>query len=632
MSLPPYPDYKGSGIAWLGDVPSHWDVVQTKRAFRRRKELNTGMICEDRLALTMNGVVPRSLDDLDGLQSSDYEGYQIFEAGDLAFKLIDLQNIKTSRVGMVPERGIMSPAYVRLEPASDIRGRFGYWYFMALYWLQVFNNLGGGVRQTLGPEELLSVPFPLPSEAEQTAIAAFLDRETAKIDALVAEQERLIALLREKRQAVISHAVTKGLNPDTPMKDSGIEWLGEVPAHWEVGPIKRFFQFLDGKRIPLSAEERGGRQGDYPYYGASGIIDYVDDYIFDESLVLVSEDGANLLMRNYRIAFVADGKYWVNNHAHILKPLDGLASFWADRIEAVDLTPVITGSAQPKLTADALEKLRLAVPPTVQERLAIEAFVLDATSKFAPLESEAQSAIALLQERRAALISAAVTGKIDVRGVVSQSNVVSIDIARQSNLPPLRAVVGAYTIRALGSMGRMAVMKGGYLAEAHVGVSELGGSYQRKAAGPYCSAVIDGMERDAALSFGIQTVEPVDQNGRVTYRLPQGFAAPSGPLKELIGEDRAARLIGLLDLLKDLSREGVEAAATLYAVWNDLLASSKAANDDAICNGVLNDWHPEKAKKFKRADLDHWLDWMRRNDLVPDGSAPRTDNQGSLFG
>lgn len=418
MSFPAYPEYKDSGVPWLGAVPGHWGLVQTKREFRRRKDLNAGMVCEDRLALTMNGVVPRSLDDLDGLQSSDYEGYQIFEAGDLAFKLIDLQNIKTSRVGMVPTRGIMSPAYIRLEPSSAPTGRFGFWYFMALYWLQVFNNLGGGVRQTLGPEELLTVPFPLPTLDEQIAIAAFLDRETAKIDALVAEQERLIALLKEKRQAVISHAVTKGLNPNAPMKDSGIEWLGEIPAHWDVGPVKRFFEFLDGKRIPLSAEERGAMPGDYPYYGASGIIDYVDDYIFDEPLVLVSEDGANLLMRNYRIAFVAVGQYWVNNHAHILKPLDGLVSFWADRIEAVDLTPIVTGSAQPKLTADALEKLRLAVPPSVEERRDIEAFVLNATAKFAPLENEAQSAITLLQERRAALISAAVTGKIDVRGLV----------------------------------------------------------------------------------------------------------------------------------------------------------------------------------------------------------------------
>lgn len=618
-------------MAWLGQVPTHWNRKPLFALVRELDDSNAGMKEDNLLSLSYGQIKRKNIDDNDGLLPASFETYQIVERDDIIWRLTDLQNDQRSlRTGIVRERGIITSAYLATRPRA-IEPEFLAYLLRAYDLTKVFYSMGGGLRQSMKFSDVKWLPVMLPSEAEQSIIAAFLDRETAKIDALVAEQERLIALLREKRQAVISHTITKGLNPDAPMKESGIEWLGQIPAHWEVGPIKRFFQFLDGKRIPLSAEERGDRQGDYPYYGASGIIDYVDDYIFDEPLVLVSEDGANLLMRNYRVAFVAEGKYWVNNHAHILKPLDGLVSFWADRIEAVDLTPVITGSAQPKLTADALEKLRLAVPPTVQERLAIEAFVLDATSKFAPLESAAQSAIALLQERRAALIYAAVTGKIDVREVVSHSNVVSIDIARPSSQPPLRAVVGAYAIRALGPMGRMAVMKGGYLAEAYAGVSELGGSYQRKAAGPYCSAVIDGMERDAALSFSIQKVEPVEPNGRVTYRFPQGFAPPSDLLKELIGEDRAVCLIGLLDLLKDLSREGVEAAATLYAVWNDLLAAGKAADDDAICNGVLNDWHPEKAKKFTRSDLDHWLDWMRRNGLVPNGSAPRTDNQGNLF-
>ena len=125
MSLPKYREYVESGVPWLGKIPSHWYVHQTKRHFQRRKGLNVGMVCENRLSLTMNGVVPRRLDDVDGLQSSDYEGYQIFEAGDLAFKLIDLQNIKTSRVGLVPERGIMSPAYIRLEPLNTTHKRYG---------------------------------------------------------------------------------------------------------------------------------------------------------------------------------------------------------------------------------------------------------------------------------------------------------------------------------------------------------------------------------------------------------------------------------------------------------------------------------------------------------------------------
>src|SRR6056297_1689517 len=132
-----------------------WRVAPAKWRFRYRKETNKGMRETHRLALTMKGVIDRSLDDLEGLQASDYSTYQIFEGGDLAFKLIDLENIKTSRVGLVPRRGIMSPAYIRLAPSSeDVVSKFYYWYFYAAYLGNIFNGLGGGIRQNLNPSEL----------------------------------------------------------------------------------------------------------------------------------------------------------------------------------------------------------------------------------------------------------------------------------------------------------------------------------------------------------------------------------------------------------------------------------------------------------------------------------------------
>ena len=286
MSLPGYSQYKDSGVPWLGKVPKHWPVHETKRHFLRKKVINTGMACENRLALTMNGVVPRSLDDLDGLQSSDYEGYQLFEKGDLAFKLIDLQNIKTSRVGLVPERGIMSPAYIRLQPLGNTDSRFAYWYFMALYWNQVFNSLGGGVRQTLGPEELLTLEYPAPPLDEQTVIAAFLDRETAKIDALIAEQEKLLTLLAEKRRATISHAVTKGMNPDAPMKDSGVAWLGEVPAHWSVKQLRHIARIVRGASPRPAGDPAyfsGEPEGNTPWVTVAEVTKDTSQYLSEVS-------------------------------------------------------------------------------------------------------------------------------------------------------------------------------------------------------------------------------------------------------------------------------------------------------------------------------------------------------------
>ncbi len=616
----------------MGDVPNHWKHMPLFALVRELDDTNEGMKEDNLLSLSYGKIRRKNIGDNDGLLPASFETYQIVERDDVVWRLTDLQNDQRSlRTGLVRERGIITSAYLATRPIGILPAFLAY--LLRAYDLtKVFYSMGGGLRQSMKFSDVKWLPIMLPSLDEQSAITTFLDLETAKIDALATEQEHLIALLKEKRRAVISHAVTKGLHPDAPMKDSGIEWLGEIPANWEVGPVKRFVEFLDSKRIPLSTEERGRMQGDYPYYGASGVIDHVNDYIFDEPLVLVSEDGANLLMRNYRIAFVAEGRYWVNNHAHILRPLDGLTTFWADRLECIDLTPVVTGSAQPKLTADALANLRLAVPTDATERAEIEAYVATATARFAPLMREAEVAINLLHERRAALISAAVTGKIDVRGVTSQSNVIFINSARSAKpLPSLRAVIGSLVIPKLGDKGRMAVMKGGYLAEAHCGMNDLGGRYERYAAGPYDSGLIAAMERGANDLCGIKTIEPPGDGDRVAYQIPQFVVAVNVELATLVGEAKANAFSKMLADLNGIGRQGIEAVATIYAVWNDLLAAGKTVNDDAICDGVLNDWHQEKRQKFKRADLDHWLDWMRRNGFVPDGTAPRTDHQGRLF-
>ena len=177
----------------------------------------------------------------------------------------------------------------------------------------------------------------------------------------------------------------------------------------------------------------------------------------------------------------------------------------------------------------------------------------------------------------------------------------------------------------------MAVMKAGYLTEAHVALHELNGRYERNAAGPYDGSLIAAMERGAKELCGITASEPQQEGQRVTYTVPPNLVLPSAHLTEAVGSERAKAFENLLALLNGISRDGVEAIATIYAVWNDLLAAAKPADDDAISTGVLTDWHAEKATKFKRDDITHWLAWMRRNGIVPNGTAPRTNHQGSLF-
>lgn len=288
------------------------------------------------------------------------------------------------------------------------------------WWTQSRDHLDqialGAVRSTIdnfSAGKFRSMSVPVPPLDEQCAIADYLDRETSQIDGLIQKQYALIARLQERCNSITARAVTLGIRNE--VTRSCPELLeGVVPKSWTVGPVKLALQSLDYLRIPLSADERGKRQGRFPYYGASGVIDHVDDFIFDEDTVLVGEDGANIVLRSSPLAFKASGRYWVNNHAHVLRPRFGNVDFWTARLEAVDFSTLASGSAQPKLTAEALRNLQISWPTQLSEQEEIATYLVVETSKIATLIGQAERFIDLAQERRSALITAAVTGQLDV--------------------------------------------------------------------------------------------------------------------------------------------------------------------------------------------------------------------------
>jgi len=417
-----YPEYKNTHLGWLTQIPEHWEV-------KRLKYLGNAIIG---LTYSPDDVVDSAEEGTLVLRSSNVQNKQLAYDDNVYVNKVIPKHLKTLLGDILICARNGSRALIGKNAQIDenaVNMSFGA--FMSIfrspynnYLSKVFNSAlfeyqsGSFLTATINQlttANLNSFEIPLPPSDERKKIANFLDHETAKIDTLIDKQQQLIKLLKEKRQAVISHAVTRGLNPDAPMKDSGVEWLGEVPAHWGVSAIKHRLISQDSRRIPLSSEERGKRTGDFRYYGASGVIDFIDDYIFDESTVLVGEDGANLVTRNTPLAFSAHGKYWVNNHAHILKTEDGLADYWAETIEHIDINPIVSGSAQPKLTAEALNNLKISYPKELKERVQIEQYIKVKKEKYGSLIGKANEQVALLSERRTALISAAVTGKIDVR-------------------------------------------------------------------------------------------------------------------------------------------------------------------------------------------------------------------------
>ncbi|GHW26594.1 restriction endonuclease subunit S [Vibrio cholerae] len=413
---------------------SKWNSVPAKRLFTSSKEINQGMKESNRLALTMKGVINRSLDDLQGLQSSDYSVYQIFEKDDLVFKLIDLENIKTSRVGIVHERGIMSPAYIRVSASSNsIYPRFYYWYFFALYLTNIYNKLGGGVRQNLTAGDLLEIPVPLIDISLQKQVSTFLDHETQRIDSLIEEKQTFIKLLKEKRQALISHVVTKGLNPNVEMQDSGIEWIGQVPKHWGISKVRYLGQCQNGINI---GGEFFGHGTPFVSYGdvynntslpekVQGLVLSTEkdrdnysviagDVLFTRTSETIEEIGFSAVCKStieqavfagFLIRFRPDeGNLEVGFSEYYFRN-EKLRAFFAKEMNLV---------TRASLSQDLLKKMPVLLPP-IDEQNEIANYLQAECNKFSEIFAETEKTILLLKERRTSLISAAVTGKIDVR-------------------------------------------------------------------------------------------------------------------------------------------------------------------------------------------------------------------------
>ncbi|MDT7309187.1 restriction endonuclease subunit S [Citrobacter freundii] len=416
----PYPEYKDSGVEWVGDMPHHW---QTKPAFAAVMDQcikNSDGAESNVLSLSYGNIVERDVENNFGLLPESFNTYQIVNPGDIVLRLTDLQNDKRSlRVARSTLRGIITSAYLKLACGDELDNRYAYRLLHSYDTTKVFYGMGGGLRQSMKFEDFRRLPFLLPPVEEQRTIAAFLDYETARIDKLIAQQQRLIELLKEKRQAVISHAVTKGLNPDAPMKDSGVEWLGEVPEHWGVMKVAYALKIDNNLRTPIDRNIRSEKVGDYPYYGPTGILDYIDEFFAKGEYFLLGEDGDHFLKFSQKpMTILVNGEFSVNNHAHLLKGYKHCSTAWgALFFETKDLFPwlIRQGVGRYKLRKESLVTIPMVIPPTDEQKeilKIINKVKIDINSAI----EKSESFITLLQERRTALISAAVTGKIDLRG------------------------------------------------------------------------------------------------------------------------------------------------------------------------------------------------------------------------
>ena len=404
-----YSEYKDSGVKWLGEIPSHWELRKAKYLWKESFSISEKG-SEELLSVSQyDGVTPSKGES----RSESLKGYKIVNENDL---VINIMLAWLGGLGVSKYNGIVSPAYCIYKNTANSNPCYLHYLYKTPLYLAEFARHSTGVvpsRWRMYSDDFGQVLTLLPPLEEQDSIVSYLDSVTSKIDRAIAQQQRMIELLNERKQIIINNAVTKGLDPNVPMKDSGVEWFGMIPEHWELKPYRYLFYNLDYLRMPITADQRSRNNPLYNYYGASGVIDKIDYYNVDDKVLLIGEDGANLLLRNLPLIYKAEGKFWVNNHAHILKPIKDNYDYMAYVMEAADYTLFITGSAQPKLSQANLNSVKLPIPP-YKEQKDIVAYLWKRTNKIDIAIESANKQISLLQERKQIIINDVVTGKVRV--------------------------------------------------------------------------------------------------------------------------------------------------------------------------------------------------------------------------
>ena len=448
MSFPTYAEYKDSGVEWLGEVPEHWKVASIKHVVstpvtdgphETPEFIDEGIPFVSAEAVSSGEINFAKIRGF--ISQTDHDRYcQKYKPrlGDVYMVKSGASTGTTAIVEDDREFSIWSPlAAIRCDKESHPK-------FM-LNFLRSRNfqegvtlNWSFGTQQNIGMNVIENLQVTRPPLPEQTTIASFLDTETSKIDSLVSEQRRLIELLKEKRQAVISRAVTKGLDPSVPMKDSGIEWLGEVPEGWEVGPLKRFWSVTDCKHVTAEFVDEGGiplasirevqskwvelgeakrtTQEFYDLLIGGGRHPQVGDLIFSRNATV----GEVAQVKNDTPQFAMGQDVCLMRRIH----RDSSPDYWQHLIKSTEvveqMSVLMVGATFKRINVDEIRNLSVVSPP-LDEQTVIAEFLDIKVERFDLLVAQAERAIELLQERRTALISAAVTGKIDVREFATEA-------------------------------------------------------------------------------------------------------------------------------------------------------------------------------------------------------------------
>ncbi|MDD8358235.1 restriction endonuclease subunit S [Escherichia coli] len=430
--MPKYEVYKDSGVEWLGDIPASWSLLANKHIFRlKKKQVGKRSSEYDLLSLTLRGVIKRDMENPEGKFPAEFDTYQEVQCGDFIFCLFDVEETPRT-VGLSPFNGMITGAYTVFELNDNFDNRFLYYFYMNLDAKKMLKPLYRGLRNTIPKDSFLSFKTFVPPHEQQTRIANFLDKKTALIDEAISIKEKQINLLKERKQIIIQQAVTQGLDPNVPMKDSGVDWIGEIPEHWEVKRIKHAGKIINGYAFPSDAFIQEGARvmkisniqtmrldwSDSSYVDALWLTKTNQFRIYKGDLVFALT--RPVISTGIKAALVdTDEPILLNQRNAVFRPNDTCDKNWIyfvlltkGFINDFEMQIDITGQ-QPNISTVAIGNLSFPLPPELEQK----AIVSDLSRRCALLDKAVDDQIAQiekLKEYKTTLINSAVTGKIKI--------------------------------------------------------------------------------------------------------------------------------------------------------------------------------------------------------------------------
>lgn len=433
MKMPKYEAYRDSGIEWLGDIPVSWSLLANKHIFRlKKKQVGKRSNEYDLLSLTLKGVIKRDMENPEGKFPAEFDTYQEVQCGDFVFCLFDVEETPRT-VGLSSFNGMITGAYTVFEPNDNFDNRFLYYFYLNLDAKKRLKPLYRGLRNTIPKDSFLSFKTFVPPREQQTLIANFLDKKTTQIDEAIAIKEQQISLLKERKQIIIQKAVTQGLDPNVPMKDSSVDWIGAIPEHWDIVPLKR----LLAEPLKYGANESGyAYHPELPRYiritdfsGEGKLNDekklslpwgIAKDYLLKDGDILLARSGATVgKSYQFRTSMSEDANYCFAGY--LIKathdPLKITSEFLnlflnSDCFQAWK-SLIFNKATIENIGADKYSVLPIVVPK-IEEQKEIFNRVCDLSEPIDGAIAVHQQQINKLKEYKTTLINSAVTGKIKV--------------------------------------------------------------------------------------------------------------------------------------------------------------------------------------------------------------------------